>query len=86
MDINASLYRENGKWVIVVKTEQWVIDDMLFDANRKISVPVAVIVSIDTNVYGGTIHYYSPDEFTKSIGVIEANVKFQVSKKGIVDE
>lgn len=77
MDINASLYRENGKWVIAVKTEQWVIDDMLFDGNRKTPKPVSIIVSVDTNVYGGTTHYYSPDEFTKSRGVIEANVVFE---------
>lgn len=86
MDINASIYREHGKWVIAVKTEQWVIDDMLFDANRKNSVPVAVIVSVDTNVYGGTTHYYSPDEGTKSLGVIEASVKFQVAEKVLADE
>lgn len=54
MTIEAEIYREDGQWVIVIETEQWVLDDILHDVNRKNSMPVKLIVKRDFTTRGGT--------------------------------
>ncbi len=86
MEYTARMFRHNGQWVIEMCVEDWVISDILFDNDRKTSMPVKVIVRKDQTEYGGTTRFRILDEPKYVTNPISADVKFHVEDAEPEDE
>ena len=63
MNNAVNIYRSDGQWVIEIEAEEWVLDDILFDSERKKPMPVKVLLKKEKEyASGGTTHFMNDNE------------------------
>lgn len=70
MDIQGKMFRRLGQWVIEIETEQWVLDDILYDLSRT-NMPVEISIAQDTTVTGGATRWIGGEPVYVSEGTVE---------------
>lgn len=78
MEIEANLYRRDGRWVLNVPVESWILDDVMYDKERKNPEFVDIILSDEANYrQGGTTQWIGAGSIEPDEKVIQASAIFE---------